>query len=403
MTGAGNTKHQVAVEKTADLVAQLQAEISSTLTVVVDLVGRLEDLADTRQSVGLGFMTEQTKDLANKQTRADRAAARNLHPARAHVGLKFLNGAAVLGSGQVEAPVTMNPVSVVAEIHFAVFQHLRRLSRPALLRLLEHEQIGLEDHAICPWPRNPISTTALDVNETNLKVLADRLSNVVSSYRNRPNLQAILRDLEQLEERARDVIDGPSRTNHPDACPWCGRRTLVILHREFGRDVQVVRCEGTHACVCDHEFCDCHRNPTRNRHEWVNSGRAAHTWHALHNLQTARKETIRMETLALDAITRIRAMHQPFWIDGDGDSRTYYVLIGGDEIDQYAPDHVCIDIGTDACQVYDDEPASSLHSVPGCIECQVTHDNSGQPGNRLWPCATYRATQLETDSPDTRK
>lgn len=384
----GNVKHQAAVEKTAARVAELHAEISTSLEKIVVLAGRLDDLADTRQSAGLGFMTEQTKQLANKQTERDRAAARNQHAPRQHVGLKFLNAAAVLGSGQVQAPVTINAVSVAAEIRYALLHHLRRMSRTALLRVLEEEQASAEDHGACPWPRSAITSTALDTDATT-RVLAERLQLLVAGYRNRLNLQALSRELQHLEERARDVIDGPARTNHPDPCPWCGRRSLVILHRQDGQDVQIVRCEGHHACECDHEFCDCHRNPTRNRHEWINSGRAAHTWHGLHNLQTKRKELAILETKALDAIDQIRELHQPvaYYPDADDCNDPTHA-------DQHVEAHLSNDAICTACP-----PTRHV-----CSTCVDPEPDEYVQSPLAWPCPTVQACDLDnTLSPDTQE
>ncbi len=399
MTPAGNLKHQAAVAATSEQVLVLRSDIREQLTVLVGLVAKLEYLADTRQSVGLGFLTAEGKELANKQTRTDRAAARGQHRARG-VGLKFLNSAAVLGTGQVEAPVTMTAVSASAAVLFTMQHQINRLTKTALLVVLEHEQTEQEDQGRCTWPRNTL-TAVPPTSDGDVDKLAGHLARLVDVYSNRPGLAAMLRDLQRAEADAREVIDGPAKTNHPEPCPWCGRHSLAVHHRDLGRAEMFIRCDGTHRCVCDDETCDCHRNPTRNRHEWVNSGRAKNTVsgrspHALTTLIDRRKETTRMEALALDAITTIRAMHQPFWIDADGDSHTFYVLVAGTDLEQLAPDHTCIDLGHDACDVVADDPASSLHSVPGCVECQTRTDVDGQPGHRVWPCETYSATQLDT-------
>ncbi|NHA02012.1 hypothetical protein G5V59_26850 [Nocardioides sp. W3-2-3] len=73
----GNARHRAAVERTADAVTQAAhrhpraGSMSSS-----SLARHLGDLLDTRQSVGLGFMTPQAKVLAGEQDRQDRAAAR---------------------------------------------------------------------------------------------------------------------------------------------------------------------------------------------------------------------------------------------------------------------------------------------------------------------------------------
>lgn len=400
MNAAGNVKHQAAVTRTSERVLVLRCEIRDQLAVLCQLVAKLEDLADTRQSVGLGFLTPEGKELANKQTRTDRAAARGQHRARG-VGLKFLNSAAVLGTGQVEAPVTMTAVSASAAVLFTLQHHVRRLSKPALLRVLEAEQTTAEDLGVCTWPRNHLVVVP-PTSDGDVDTLAAHLARLVDVYSSRPGLTALLRDLERAEADARDVIDGPAKTNHPDRCPWCGHDSLVILHRVLGRDVQLIRCEGRHPCTCDDQFCDCRRNPTGNNHEWENSGRATQNWQELQRQQTRRKELAILETKALDALNAIAALHQPFWIDADGHTHQHYVLVAGDELDNHAPDHVCIDIGIDACQIDPDAPADSTHSVPACTECQWAGDN-GESGSLIWPCATYRATQIDTPPAPTNK
>lgn len=360
----GNAKHQAAVEATAERVLELRADIATELQVLVDLADQLEDLADTRQSVGLGFMTEDLRRLADQQARADRAAVRT-QPEREIPGTDWMNAAAILGSGQVPAPVTIAAVSASAEISFALQHHIRRLA-PAAVRAAAVLVPG--GHGRLP---------AAPSSEGDVAQLVEHLALLVDVYSSRPGLEEILRDLDQLEATAREVVDGPARTRHPEPCPWCGRPSLVIIHREQGRDTQLIRCAGRHACECDYEFCDCHRNPFRNRHEWVNSGRAAHTWNELSNLQNARKELAQMETKALDALERVLAVHQPTagaWVD------TAQVA----EINALLDDpHVC-----------NDECEGDAHLVFACGTC-ADSDGGWQP----YPCATVRALDL-TPSPN---
>lgn len=405
MTPAGNLKHQAAVARTGERVLVLRTEIHEQLDVLCDLARKLEVLADARLTGGLGFLTPEGKELANKQARTDRAAARGMHRARG-VGLKFLNSAAVLGTGQVEAPVTMPAVSASAAIVFTLRHHIYLLSKPALLLALEVEQTSSEDRGLCVWPRNDL-VVAPPTNDGDVDDLARQLRRLVDVSTKHPRLVELLRELEHLEAAARDVVSGPAKTNHTDPCPWCGHMSLVVHHRVPGRSEMFISCDGTHRCVCDDETCYCHLNPTKSRHEWVNSGRAKNTIdgrsaYALTNLVERRKETARMETRALDALASIAALHQPTYTTADGTTHDFYVLVAGDDLEKYCPDHVCIDIGLDACQIESDDPASSLHSVPGCSECQTTTED-GFPAHRLWPCATYQATQLNTDSPNPKE
>lgn len=404
----GNRKHQAAVDATRDRILELRADTRNQLRVLRSLASQLEDLADTRQAPTLGLVTDDMTAARDQQIRADRAAARGLVGRNTTTGQGWMNAATVLGVGQTAAPVAMSAVSAVAEIRFALARNIRRLGKPALLVALEEEQTLDEDHGLCRWPRDPLLTTTLDT-DAGIDALIDRLTILVDRYANRPRLEQLLRDLDHLEETARDVIDGPARTNHPDPCPWCGRNSLVIHHRQDGRDTQIIRCDGRHQCRCEREHCDCHRNPIRNRHEWVNSGRAAHTWTELHNLQNKRKELTLMETKALDALERIRALHQPVWHGDNGETAPAYVYITGDQPDVLAvpADHECVtdwtspDGATYVSGCYDAGQGVVLHAVPICTTCGDANQTGDIQDVVLWPCPTYRTTDLDTtNSPD---
>lgn len=383
---AGNAKHQAAVTATTDRIGELRSDIAAQLKTLMTLVDQLEDLADTKQSVGLGFQTAEMLAARGRQDAADRAAARGIRTHTDHSwipGLAMLRGESGKPSGPTPAPVTMAPVNVLAEITFSLQHHVRRLGKKGLLVALEAEQTEQEDAGVCTYPPRAITQLAnAGVDENGgIPQLAERLAALVEGYAKRAGLEWILRELDTLEDHARDVIDGPAKTSHPDPCPWCGRTTLAVHHREAGRSAAVIRCIGTHPCECDYEHCDCHRAPTRNRHEWVNSGRAARTWTELRNLQNSRKELARMETLALDAIERVRALHTetplyPFidectnpnghaehsWIDSEA-----------------SVSHICI-----AC-----EPITTI-----CAHCaNLTADEIS-----TWPCPTIQTIDgtLET-------
>lgn len=307
---SGNTKHQAAVETASERVQELRNEIRDSLRRLLGQIVHLENLAQTHQSMPLGFQPPEAKAARAKQDAADRRAARTAAGAIAdeHLGLDWTRGAPSRTGAIAKAPVTMPPVSMLAEITFTLQHHVRRLSRSGKLVFLEHEQTLLEDYGVCAWPRPTLALLEV-VSEAGIAHHANHLAALVAGYKNRQGLEAILRDLDHLEDRARDVIDGPAATNHPDPCPWCGKTSLVVHHRAPGRSQGFIRCEGTHPCRCDFENCECCRNPIRFRHEWVNTGRAIHDWRQLRNLQNTRKEIERLETLATDAVARIRELH----------------------------------------------------------------------------------------------
>lgn len=372
---SGNAKHQAAVERATEAIAQLRTELRAQLAAVVDLAEQLADLVDTRQSVGLGFQTPEGKELANKQAAADRAAARGLTGRIDTLGQGWMNTTTVLGTGQVPAPVTMPAVSVSAEILFTLRHHVDRLGRRAIAA------------GLCLLPRLP--------ENADVDVLAGRLIRLVDMLNDRRELQALARDLTHLEAQASDIVNGPAKTNHPGPCPWCGQHSLVIHHREKGRDSAFIRCAGTHPCRCEHTFCDCQTNPIRHRHEWINSGRAAHNWHTLVRLQRNYQETLDMETKALDAIERVRQLHRPEYDDGE----PAYTFV----VTNVPADHEC----TDQCiaQAEVDGADATLHAVLCCAACgdplqadwpqEYPGDGSVVGLPVFWPCPTARALELD--------
>lgn len=399
---AGNAKHQAALAAQAEQLLSLRAEITDTLVILTGLAHSLEAMTDSRHRVRARLVTEETLQIFAKQTRLDRAAARGLVDRIEAPGLTWMNAPGRAGSGQVEAPVqTMPALSVVAEIRYTLRHHIRRLGRPAKLVALELEQTLEEDHGYCPWPRNPILTASVDVEDQGVTHLAARLLRLVEAYTNRKDLDALKRDLDRLEEAALDVTEGMAgKSSLPvgsETCPHCGRNTLVLLSRVEGVKALVVRCEGQHRCECTWEFCDCHRNPRKNRHEWINSGSAAHTFHELHNLQTKRKELTILETKALDAIERIRALHQPIY-EIDGTPTPARFPLTGDSVPTF---HTC----NDECapdEEFDGADGPVVHQVDLCGACGLVPLTTGSEPHpdELWPCPTHRATELDDTNPN---
>lgn len=382
-----NARHAAALEQREITMAELRDDIRATLQHLVRLDRQLGSIAEDRDQVVLGFQTPDSKAAQGKATLLDRAAVRGLHARRDEPGLAFLNATSTtIASGRVAAPVAIAATSAAAGIRYGLLHHLRRLTRSAGRLAAEIEQTALEDDNACPWPRLEVAGQPLPADATTAQ-LAQRLWDHVQAYANRPGLQTIRDDLDKLEESARDVTDGPSKSNHPDACPWCGRQTLVVRHREKGQPVQAIKCEGTHRCVCDYAFCACHRNPRENRHEWVNSGRAANTWHQLHNLITSRKEAAAMEYRATEALEQIRQLHRPVIVDEhDGEMPARFPL-SGDAVPEH---HEC----NAGCEAFEGE---AYHDVDLCGTCGQVPLHTGQEPHpdELWPCPTYRAADLE--------
>lgn len=384
----GNLKHQAAVAATADKVVGLRIDIHAQLTALVKVADLLEELADTRQSMGAGFISADMLEARAKADAATRQAIRipTSRVAEQGPGLDWMRAMPGRASGASPAPVTMPAVSVLAEVIFTLRHHIRRLGRTGLLVALEAEQAEQEDAGVCAWPPRRITRIGIDPDATRtatVRSLAERLDALVDGYTNRVDLAAILTDLDNLRDKASDVIDGPAKTNDPEPCPWCGQNSLVIHHRSPGRDAAFIRCQGRHACECDWDWCNCHRNPVRNRHEWVNSGRATHTWTALKNLQNTRKELTRMETLALDALDRIRTLHaeqQLFPWAGDCTSP-----------DEHRDSWEAPTVG-DVLICPNCEPVGTV-----CAYCLALADDVDEAA---YPCPTIQAIDAPTTAPD---
>lgn len=392
----GNAKRAAALAGRAEQLAILRTEIAESLAVLANLADQLEDLAASRQRVRARLVTAETREILDAQTRRDRAAARGLTGRNPDRSLAWMHAPARIGTGQVPAPVeTLPALSVVAEIRFTLRHHIRRLGRPAKLTALEVEQTAEEDYGFCPWPRHPILITRVDVDDHGVDHLAVRLARLVGVYTNRRDLEALKRELDRLEEAAKDITEGmPGKSamsvGH-ETCPHCRRDSLALLSRVPGVTALVIRCEGDHTCRCDDDLCACRRRPAK-RHEWINSGHATHTWHDLKRAQTKLKEHLMLDSRALDAIERIRAMHQPSWTDEQGVEHTNYVVCHADDL---PADHECIQTALDSC-----DPESGDHLVPACIECRWVNPDTLAPAHPFWPCSTYVATELDTDTTD---
>jgi hypothetical protein len=383
---AGNAKHHAALVAQGEQLVSLRAEIVERLAVLADLARKLEDLAGSRQRVRARLITAEAREIFEAQAKRDRAAARGLVGRNPDRSLAWMNLPARVGTGQVHAPVeTLPALSVVAEIRHALRHNIARLGRPAKLTALEVEQTLEEDHGYCPWPRHPILTTGVDIDDHGVDHLAVRLAQLVDVYTNRKELAALNRDLERLEESAKDIAEGmpgkSAMTIGHETCPHCGRDTLALLSRVPGITALVIRCEGTHQCRCDDDLCACRRRDPR-RHEWINSGHATHTWHDLKRAQNKLKERILLETKATDAVTAVLLIHQAVhyqpWSNDCPTPETH-------QRDWVEPSNADDQPGALVCMACD--PIQTA-----CTEC---HEPDGAPVP--WPCLTALACDLDGD------
>lgn len=402
----GNAKHQAALAKKKEQVHQLRADIGEVLDRLVALDGQLELLADTRQATGLGFLTPDARAAADDQAVYDRLVRRT-QPARP-LGLKFLNReASAVGTGPVPAPVTLPAVSASAEIAFTIQHHVRRLAKrlmpivdaiqddnyAAFARILRTQEAG----GFCYWPQRLLRVETLFANppktEGTLVDLAGHLKRLVETYPNRDELAAILRDLRFQEAAAAGVVEGPAAIPYNQPCPWCGRDSLVIHQRATGRDELHVRCEPQdrqHACTCDDEWCPCHRNPWRHRHEWASSlypksvdGRNRSS---LTRLIEIRKEEAVIEHKATDARQRALALHAEIPI-----------CLWASECDD--PEHH----GSRGAWVEPEDGDELICTLCPTSQSTCAHcrDIEGNPVS--WPCETVQALELDppTDTTET--
>lgn len=417
-SATGNVKHRAAQAAAVERLQVLRGDIHTQLATIAKLHRQLADLADTRQRVGMPFQTPAAREAADRSARLDRVAARTPN--------------SVPPSGPVPAPVTMPSVSAAAEILFTLRSHVQRYAR-ALIGSYDAQSAfhpgpltiaDLRDHAdwhaamatwrttyqawrtqvqadraagVCTWPHQPAPTAppapagrnplVVDPPSSDADVdqLLAHIGRLVDHYTNKPRLYDLLRELEHLQDVALTVLDGvPAKEPAPrPTCPWCGRQSLALIHRER-RDkhtglirVEVIRCEGTHTCTCTHETCACHRG---RRHEWHRAARPPENWYTLANLQNKHQELTAMETNALDAINRIRQLHfetnlQPWAGDCPTPAEHQHQALS----ERYA---ICLD-------------CPPLGQV--CAHCaDLTEDPIAN-----WPCPTIQALELDqTDTTD---
>ena len=366
-----NAKHTAALEQHTNRVNELRAEITTVLARLNTWTAQLDELADTHQTLGHGVTTDQHRAIRNRQDAADRAAARG-HQPRTTPGLDWLHPTYVHGTGKVDAPVTMPVVSVSAEIRTTLQHHIHRLGKPARLAYVSHPRRAGKTHAL--------EVLRVAVDDHGITHLTNRLAVLVWTYTNRPGLEAILRDLDHLDTRARHTINGPDQTNHPDPCPWCGRHTLVITHRAAGRDTAYVTCTGTHPCHCPDQWCPCQRPGTRHRHEWTNSRHDHLNWTRLARDIAHQEHEMTAETHARDTLDQIRQLHDTQML--------------------YPWDNECPTPGEHAEQHIDTEDASGLICVacdPTGQVCTSCHTDDGEP--YPWPCPTAKLLDPQ-ENPD---
>lgn len=381
----GNAKHQAAIAASAQDTETLRLEINSLVIELVELAAKLEPLASTKASIGFGFLSQRAQETRLKQEKAERLALRvsASDMADSALGLDFMRASAGRPSGPIAAPVTITPASCLAEILFALQQHVRKIQRNALIaarsmvpgsKPLTDEQLK-DPKAVILAYHKPIDAP----DDFTIPVLAERLDLYTQVIEERPTLRAIIRDLTHLRDMANEVVN-PSKTNFGDPCPWCDRPTLTVFNPATSEQHIRITCEGDHACFCDDQWCACQRNTTKDghtfRHEWINTGRASNpiggrSRNALVQLIADRKETARLETINTDAVERIRELHYQ---------------------EELAPFIQDCDVATHR---HHDGPVCLEGSVAAVI-CGHCYDLTADYRAAAWPCPTIQALEPPT-------
>lgn len=213
------------------------------LDLLVPLVSRL---LDTRQ-VGLGFATVEALRMQDEMLRKERAArypGRHKRP----VGQTFMRPLSIINaSGDRPAPGNLSAHAVLTDVHFV----LGNLGR--------HIATRLREAGVCLVTGLP--------TEPTLGEMTEALRRLVAVLANPSALDNVAREVERLVAQAKRVVDGDDKVKHPDACPHCGRQTLVVnLTRG------VIRCDEDpvtgqlEPCRCKDAYCSCRFG--QDRHEW---------------------------------------------------------------------------------------------------------------------------------------
>lgn len=344
-----------AAEHVSPRTLELRALIDACLTDLTRWVRLSGDLVDTRQAPTVPFLTPDARAARDDQVRAERNAR---HYNRLH-GTEI--------PGESPAPVAVGAVSVIAEADHYLTDLCHRLVTKMRLA------------GIC-WLGEPLHLAFLygdtDAERPDLDQLARYARDLVELVTRPARLERIHRDLEDLTTRAKRVVDGEDRSAHPDPCPHCGRRSLVVF-----LTLGVIRCEhdpdtGKHErCRCDDTYCPCRRGA---RHEWHRAERAhKHTsWRGLRRAQNEIERAKERTAMAEAALERIRALHAEI------------PLLRWAEDCKHADHHH--DENTDGDRLCWDCPPTGR----ACAHC-----TNPDTGHQAYPCPTIQAIDEPADTP----
>lgn len=235
-------------------------------------------LTDSRQR-GLGFLTPEAKRAQDSQLKKERQA----HAQRLKAGQP-------VGPGASPAPGNVSGLSVDADLWVTLSHQVRQVRRHLAARLrhrLDRDQVGIAGPFVLvgevnTWLGSPAPKDSADLAR-HLRELVWKLDDPDTDLKLVTRLE---RDLEHLHTSVDRLVEGDDRSRHPSPCPHCGRKSLVIWHREG-----VIRCDRdphTHRyqpCRCDAAVCQCRTNPVHHRHQWIRDlGAKPGSWWALVDL-----------------------------------------------------------------------------------------------------------------------
>lgn len=225
----------------------LQLEIVSQLAILLELIPKVADLADAPQR-GFGFLTYEGRQVQNDMIRKER---------RDQIKAAILGRP--LGHGATAAPGNFPAITTYVEIWAA--------SRHQVRRLVRWQAKNGHRPTVAPH------VDQVPVDGATAIQLLRMLRPLVWEVTEDKVLNAVLADLQHVQQLAERLIDGPSRVPYPKAlCPHCRRPTLVAIYVKGV--VESVICEkdqttGTrHACTCPDPLCECKQRPIAHRHEW---------------------------------------------------------------------------------------------------------------------------------------
>lgn len=230
------------------------ADIQTTLTKIRDLAGYLEVLIHGN-SRGLGFLTPEHLEDRRRAWEAERAA----------MAQRLALGEPI-GTGHTSAPGDLAAISASAELWATTRHHLR-----ITIRRVPTTSAPQFAH---------LEPTTVDGTIRALSLALDHATP------RQTDLDTMRRDLEHVHRTLDRVVNGHDRSRLNTPCPYCGRHTLVVDHRNG-----TVTCDRDphtghhHPCTCTDQLCPCHTTPITHRHTWHQDRGARHDgWWALSDL-----------------------------------------------------------------------------------------------------------------------